>query len=218
MTLKLFLSATAIFFICLFVSWYSTTQLRRKHGSDIRVVWYFFALSLVATFGIAWQAADIGAINEHGAFQGSLGEIIKKLLDFMLNINADLKILIGIVLLIVLPQIISYVLSGLAGCATTPLLIEGSLRFLIWGLVKSFVVCAGIILSLAVFGMWKGWDAWWPGALALLYTSALLVMLSFAVLLMYRETEAVTSDIRKHFPKFVKPFDAIHRCFTRHES
>lgn len=213
----LFFLAVAIFLICLFVSGYSTIQLRRNHSADIRVVWYFVSLSFVVTLGIAWWALDNGALSHDGSFQGSLGETLKKLLSFMLDLNTDLKILVAIVSLITLPQLFSYVLSGLSGCATAPLLIEGSLSFLIWGLVKSFAVCAGIIFSFAFFGMWQGWYTLRSGAFAMIYTSLVMVMLSFAVLLMYRETETVATDLQKYFPKFVKPCIAIHSWFTRHE-
>lgn len=212
---KLVLSAAFIFFVCLFVSWYSTKQLRQRHGGDIRVVWYFFSLSSVATFGIAWWAVSKGALNQN-EFVGSFGESLKWILEFMLDLNTDLIVLLAIVSIITLPQLISYVLSGLSGCAATPFLIEGSLSFLIWGLVKSFAVCGGIIFSLAGFGMWQGWHTWWQGGFTMTYTSSMLVMFSFAVLLMYREAETVATDFHKHLPKVAGRCQAIHKWCTRH--
>jgi hypothetical protein len=217
MTWQSILLAVAIFLICLFVSWYSILQLRRNHGADIRVVWYFVSLALVVALGIGWWAVDNGALGQHGTFVGPNGEALKKFLDFMLDLNTDLKILAAIVLLITVPQLLGYVLSGLSGSAAAPLLIEGSLSFFVWGLVKAFAVCAGIIFSLAILGMWQGWHTWWPGGFAMTYTSLMLVMLSFATLLMYREAETVSADLHKYFPKLVKPFIAIHSWFTRKE-
>ncbi|MHB1332917.1 MAG: hypothetical protein ACYCY1_09990 [Sulfuriferula sp.] len=215
MTWKLILAATFIFLTCFLISWYSIRQLREKNGRDIRIVWYFFSLSWVATYGIAWWAVSKGALHQQG-FQGGLGELLKKLLGIMLDLNADLIVLLAIVAIITLPQLIGYVLSGLSGCASAPFLIEGSLSFLVWGLIKSFSVCAGIILSLAVFSMWQGWHTWWQGGFVMTYTSSLLLMFSFAVLLMYREAESVASDFRKYFPKTHKVCLTVHKWFTRH--
>ena len=134
----------------------------------------------------------------------------------MLNLEASLIFVLSIAGLIVLPQLIGYLLSGLSGCAGTPFLIEGSLSFLAWGLVKSFSVCGGIVISLAVFGTWHGWHTWQQGGFVMMYTSSMLIMFSFAVLLMYREAETVASDIQKHFPKLYARCLAIHLWCSRH--
>lgn len=215
MNWKLIIAAVFVFLSCFFVSWYSIRQLRKNHGRDVRVVWYLFSLTLVITCGIASWAVSNGALNEHG-FEGELGAFLEKFLSAMLNLEASLTFLLAIAGLIVLPQIIGYFLSGLSGCASAPFLIEGSLSLLVWGLVKSFSVCGGIVISLAVFGMWHDWYTWQQLGLVMTYTSLMLIMFSFIVLLMYREAETVTSDIHKHFPKLYARCLAIHLWCTRH--
>ena len=215
MNWKLILAAAFLFITCFFVSWYSIRQLRKDHGGDVRVVWYLFSLTLVITCEIASWAVSNGVLNEHG-FEGELGAFLEKLLITMLNLEASLIFVLSIAGLIVLPQLIGYLLSGLSGCAGTPFLIEGSLSFLAWGLVKSFSVCGGIVISLAVFGTWHGWHTWQQGGFVMMYTSSMLIMFSFAVLLMYREAETVASDIQKHFPKLYARCVAIPLWCSRH--
>jgi hypothetical protein len=217
--LSFLLSPSAAFFLVfLLIGLYSIHQLSRNRGDDIRVVWYLFSLSLVVTFGIALWAVDIDAINKSGSFNGTSGEMLKKLLDFMLDLNTDFKILLAIVTFIVLPQLLSYVLSGISGCASPPFLIERSWMFFIWGLVKSFAVCAGIIFSIAIFVIWKDWHDSWSDTLPLFYLSTMLVMLSFSTLFTHREAKTQAIDLKKNCPSLGNLFKGMHRWFTRHAS
>lgn len=211
----IYLFVVAAIFLFLYLVRYFTLHLSREHGGDIRVVWYFFSLSLVVTFVIALWAVDSGAITEHGTFQGGAGEALQKLLHFMLDLNADIKILVVIFAFIVLPQVFSYVLSGLSGCASNPLLIRESFSFFVWGLIKAFAGCAGIISSLSMFGLWKnlaGWSV--QGAFAMLFTSVALIFFSFLVLFQYRAAETVAADIHNRCHSRLV---AMHRWFTRAE-
>lgn len=200
-----------IYFFCM--------QLSRKHGSDIRVVWYLFSLSLVMTLGIALWAINIGAIDEHGNFFGSVGASIKWLLKFMLDLNMDVKIFLTIVVLITLPQFVSYILSGLFGSASPPLLIEGSLSFFVWSLVKSFAVASGILFLMAILGLWNHWTDWsWLGACTMMLMSTMLITLSFVALNFYRDIEGVFAALQNKAPEGLrKILVAIHAWFTRNE-
>lgn len=202
----------SIFLIC-----YSCVQLSHKNGSDIRVVWYFFSLSLVATSGIIWWAIEISAIDKHGSFHGYVGETIQHWLHFMLDLNTDLIIFSAIVALIAVPQLLCYILSGLFGSASVPFLIEESFKFFVWSLVKSFAVASGIFVSLAGFGIWNQWTGWnWQGSCALVFMSVVLVMLAFTTLLLYREAKSVLADLRKTIPEWIyRPIRVLHTWFMR---
>ena len=214
--MKIILIALLLLF-ALVIVYYSASQLSRRYGGDIRVVWYFFSLSFVSTSGIAWWGIKIGALDERGAFQGNTGEVINKLLSFMLDINTDLYIIFAIVVLVIIPQLFSYILSGLFGCATAPMLMAGSLRFLVWGVTKSFVVVAGVLLSISVFGLWNHWAKWTlEGAGALVYTSVMLIAIAFAILLSYREAKSVVGQLQKSCPDGIcRMLALMHRWFTR---
>ncbi|MDP9013722.1 MAG: hypothetical protein M3O41_13925, partial [Pseudomonadota bacterium] len=62
-----------------------------------------------------------------GAFQGQLGAAINSFLKFMLDLNSDVKVFITILALVVVPQFVSYVLAGLFGCASAPVLVGRAL-------------------------------------------------------------------------------------------
>lgn len=201
------------------IIYYSGTKLSHNYGSDIRVVCYLFSLSLVVTSEIAWWAVSNGAIDKQGTFNGVAGQYLDTLLSFMFNLTEEIIIFVAIVVLIVLPQILSYFLSGLFGCASTPVLIQGSFRFLVWSLVKLFAVTPGVLLPIAIIGLYKNWDHWgWRGVSASVFLTAMLIMFSFFVLTLYRDPEGVIADVKNKMPSFIrKMLISTHAWLTRSE-
>ncbi|MGO4396175.1 hypothetical protein AB4Z46_32985 [Variovorax sp. M-6] len=186
--LGLFSTIVFVVFGAVFIIGYAGRQLAYRHGSDIRIVWYLFSLALTSTFLIAWWATSAGAIDAAGNFHGTAGAVLHKLLELMLDLQADLKILGAMVALVILPQFLSYVLSGLFGCAVAPMLVGPSFRFFFWSVVKSFVIAAGIILVVAVFGWVQGWNGLSARkAVELAGTTLLLLTMSFFLLYIYRD-------------------------------
>ncbi|WP_027997104.1 hypothetical protein [Simplicispira psychrophila] len=192
-------------------------KLANKYGTDVRVVWYLFSLAVVTTCITAAWASSIGAIDDKGVFQGELGAAVNVLLKFMLDLDADLKIFSSILAIVLLPQIASYVLSGIFGCASAPIFVGGTIRFFIWGLVKSFVVAAGIVLSVALYGYFSNWSGWSvKGAASMSSMSGLLLMLSFSMLYLYRDFHAaVEKQSPNKFPKIQKMVDSLQSWLTR---
>jgi len=199
---------------------YAATKLRHKNGSDIRLVWYFFSLSLTVTSSITLWAFSVGWIDKQGNFQGRLGAFIGKLLHVMLDLNTDIAIVASLAALVAVPQILSYFLSGLSGWATAPILFRQSIAFVVWGTVKSFAVAAGILFPLWLIGSvlhWKGWDI--VGATALLLLALGMLSLAFSVLVFYREAEEVIEAGYKKMPRRLRRiFLLSHSWMTRNES
>lgn len=192
-------------------------KLAKQNGGDIRAIWYFFSLAFISTgVAIIW-ASSVGAVDSQGSFQGDLGAALNKLLKFMLDLDADLKIFFSILSITLFPQFISYILSGLFGCASAPLFVGESIRLFIWGVVKSFVVAAGIILSFSLYGYfnnWIGWDG--KGATSMSSMSGLLLMESLFILYLYHDIYASLGKPLSHrFSKLKKTASKLQRWFTR---
>ena len=211
------ISAVIVFISCVFIIWAATEQLKHKHGKDIRIVWYGFWLSFVVTFEISLWAVGYGAINTQGSFEGSLGQLLRTIMGHLLDLNADVAVILGIVSIITLPQFFSYVLSGLSGCASRPLYIGESWTFLIWFLVKSFAGCGGIILAVASYSMYRGWSTFTAGV-ALIDTAAMLITLALIVLHLYRDSSTLPTDFQTKFPKAAAVFSSAHKNFTKYSS
>jgi hypothetical protein len=159
----------------------------------------------------------VGAIDADGVFQGNLGAAINTFLKFMLDLDTDLKVFSSIVAMILLPQIASYLLSGLFGCASAPIFVGGAIRFFVWSIVKSFVVAAGIILSIALYGYFNNWNGWSAkGGASMLSMSGLLLMLSFSVLFLYRDVhDSVAPPPTNRPSKLLRLVAHIQRWLTR---
>lgn len=198
------------------ILYYTYSLLSHENGSDIRLVWYFFSLSLVATFIIASWAIENGFISKNGQFYGSQGTSLKKLLNTMLDINLDLQILYTIVVVIVVPQLFCYILSAILGCASPPRFLKGSFDFLIFGVGKTFSVSSGILISLFIFG-WSNSliESSLKNIFISMFTPIVMISLSFIVFIEFRAAEILTRDFNTRFPHFHKMLLKIHEFATR---
>lgn len=186
------LAAGSVFLVltAVFVIGHAGRRLAERNASDIRIVWYFFSLSLTSTLLIAWWASSVGAIDATGSFHGTAGSVLHRLLDVMLDLETDLKVLFGLAALVIAPQLLGYLLSSPFGCSTAPILVGPTFRFVFWSVVKFFVVAAGIFLVIA----WYGWAHGWSGldgrkAAGLTLTGLLMLVLAFALLYLYRDLD-----------------------------
>jgi hypothetical protein len=187
-TSSLLVLFAAILLAAIVVIWYAGTRLADHHGSDLRIVWYLFSLSSLCTLIAAAWASSVGAIDPSGSFQGGWGKAIEAFLKFMLDLDTDVKLFATILAVVVLPQMTSYLLSGLFGCASSPILIGRAFALFVWSTVKSFVVASGILLTVAIYGGGRGWVAWnLKGAVSMSLLSLMLLVLSFGCLYLYRD-------------------------------
>lgn len=190
-------SATSLFgslgliALALLVIALTARKLATCHGSDVRIVWYFFALALTATLLIAWWASGAGAIDAAGSFRGKAGSLLLGLLKITVDVGGGLKFYGGAVALIVVPQMISWALSGLAGCAAAPILVGPALRFFMWSIVKTLVIAAGVVLGATLYGSWQNWTGLTSSRVLELTGSAfVLVASSFVTVYLFRDAES----------------------------
>lgn len=198
------------FFICIVAG--ITYLLSKKNGRDIRVVWYLSSLTVMITFGVAWIAISTGAIKE-GQFVGEYGAFLNSVIEFMLDLEKDFLVFTGVASFIMVPQFACYILSGLSGNAKSPMLMSASFSFLFWGIIKSLVVCASVLVSLGGLCLLgylseSGHNSW-----LFVVTGLYSLVLAFGIIFLYREGEQLARYVGKHVP-FLK---AVHIWFTRKE-
>jgi hypothetical protein len=192
--LQLLFVFAAIVLVALSAIGYAGIKLAERHGGDVRIVWYIFSLSSVCTCIASMWAGSIGAIDSAGVFQGRWGPVVNSLLMFMLDVDTDVKLFAGILAIYVIPQIASYGLSGLFGCASAPIFVGRAVGLFVWSVVKSLVVASGVLLSLAIYGWIKGWIAWnQKGVASMSCFSLMLLVSSFGCLYMYRDIKATAA-------------------------
>ncbi|WP_139317894.1 hypothetical protein [Pseudomonas sp. PA1(2017)] len=186
--------------------------LREKNGGDIRVVWYLSSLTIMISFGVAWLAISANVLRG-GEFVGEYGDLLNSFIRFMLDIEKDFLIVTGVACLIILPQCACYVLSGLSGNAKSPMLMSASFSFLVWGVIKSLVIYASILISLGglyLLGCLSGKDQ----SSFLISTGLYSLLLAFCIISLYREGEQLARFMGKRMP-FLK---RVHEWCARKES
>ena len=190
----------------------------KKHGGGIRVVWGFFSFFFVVTSVALFWAFSSGVFTELGATTNGQGEFLLKIFDVMTDIELDLKIFLAVFVIMVLPQLLCYVLSGLSGNAWNLFFIKESWAFLVWSTIKAFATCAGVFFSVAMVGMYYIHD-WREGkGLGLIFMSLSAQIIAFVILYVYRESETVIDWFRQKLPSwFIRHLSCLHKCFTRHE-
>ncbi|WP_168794450.1 hypothetical protein [Paraburkholderia aromaticivorans] len=124
----------------------------------IRVVCYFFSLSVCATPVVILAAIARKQIGEDGAAKGDLGHFIRDwLLPFFFDVGSDFIFLSVAVALVIVPQLVSFLLCASFGCAHAPIFISRSIDVLFWGLAKACCVASGILFSFTLFCSIRGW-------------------------------------------------------------
>lgn len=200
-----FLTAAALTLALLVLISYMGLKLADDHGSDVRVVWYLFSLASTSTFLIALWASSVGAIDAHGSFHGDRGTAIRLLLHFMLDLESSLKLFGSLLAIVLIPQLFCYGLSGLFGCASRLILVGRSVSFFVWAVVKSFVVAAGIMLVLALYGFVRGWEDWGArGAVSMAFIPVVLLAISFYLLYVYRDISAGTNTVNTNRAEWLR--------------
>lgn len=132
------------FFLSLFL-WGAGYVVSKKHPDEMYLVWYIHALFLVLFTGLEIRAqlngAELAAIC--GSYQGPCNSMLKSLTSF-----EDEAALIAIgAAVIILPQVLSYLPSGVFGCATPPLFVWTTLKLGVWSLVKFCAGFGGIVMA-----------------------------------------------------------------------
>lgn len=202
-----------LFLFCCFA-----LQLAKNWGSDVRLVSYLAALSGIVAYIVASIASDLGAIDTSGKFAGSMGKHLNALLHLVLDLSTDLKLVGAAVAIVLLPQLISYVVSGLFGCAHKPLFTGLTLRVAFWLSVKPFVIVGGVMLALAAFGNIHNW-----AGMTLVKSAALgwlglaLIVVALVYIYFYRDIPSMVSSSLRSFGWFKRVGDWFSRTENKSE-
>jgi hypothetical protein len=205
---------------CTGLLYYSGQVLKEHHGDDIRIIWYFFSLTFVISYIIGLWATSNGAIDSSGSFVGEAGDFINKLLTATLDIKLSIYLILAILALILIPQFMCYLLSGIFGVASSPLYISESIKFLIWGLIKTFIIVSGVTAAILLFGSFSSWKSFeLKNIFGWSLISLAFCFFSFMTLLLYRESEKMLADIKEIMPnRLLDPLIKLHNFFTRHSA
>jgi hypothetical protein len=159
--------------------------LRRSHARHIYLIWYVFSFFFVLFLSLNVVA---GHNQQHieDIFGSSAKAYFMTLYDLLTDGEGEIKMVLGIVGLVVLPQFLTYILSGVTGSASPPLLVSHSMDFAIWSLAKFSAALSAIVLAdWAVKVDWQQWRNFDIITSLSLFLAIWLLVLSFLLVWMH---------------------------------
>ncbi len=119
--------------------------LRERHSTAIYTVWYVYSLFFVLFFGVHYIAADqhVSLVKICGSYEVTCASIYNALT----NVDDELSLIAITIALLVVPQVLTYVLSGLSGSASAPRFVLIIERVAAWSFIKFSAGVAGILTA-----------------------------------------------------------------------
>ncbi|AXW61543.1 hypothetical protein CJO94_05820 [Ralstonia solanacearum] len=205
--------------VMVFVLYWCMRELVPAHSNAVNVLWYFFSLAAVLTVLIEWVASANHWIDAQGVATGRIGQFILGLPEEALNIKTSLFLALGIPSIVVAPQLLGYLLSGLWGCASPPKWFWATVRMFFYGMAKSFIVAGGVLVPLAWFGYGWGQISSLQYFVAIETVALMLVVFAFLFLMYAGYVEEIRYLVRKVVDRWTQNHPrlaGLHRWMTKY--
>ncbi|WP_426437055.1 hypothetical protein [Bradyrhizobium genosp. P] len=134
----------------------ATLYLRRKHPAHVFTIWYAFWLMLTLFSGLfyyVWanERSISGSILSGASLVGGFVVWFQKTsMDF----RDESYLIASIYAAVVLPQFMSYLVSGIFGCANRLVLVEWITAAMTWLVIKFLAVLSGILMAQAIAALY----------------------------------------------------------------
>jgi hypothetical protein len=99
---------------------------------------------------------------------------------------------------LILPQILSYLISGIFGCGSPPVLVSTITRIVTWSLIKFFCMLSGILAAQSIFALYGNPYLSPKDAPVKLVEALFMIALSFLIMAFYYKTEDLYAATAKH--------------------
>lgn len=189
-------------------------MVRRDHPHHVHTLWYLFSLTLCSVSVLFLYIYKNAVSIQNTPLSGMPGRVAVMFLGASMDVREELLILGTFAALFILPQILSYFISGVFGCGSPPILVSTVSRIVIWSLVKFFCVLSGILAAQSIFALY-GQPYLYPKDSAVKFVEALLMIsISFLTMAAYYSVEILYDLISNRFA--VTGLEAFSRFMTRY--
>ena len=110
--------------------------LRKSHAAEIYIIWLFFTFFLVLFYLLDSFPLNLPAIG-----------IVSDIYDTLDDADFEAKLVFVAFVLLIVPQVLTYFLSGLSGSASRPMLVSDITNAGLWSLVKFLAAFSGIVTA-----------------------------------------------------------------------
>ena len=186
----------------------SIIMIRRDHAHHVNTLWYLFFLISCCYSGLLVYLHDSNLIlfgnpySQYTLWEKAVAWIIKVSTD----VKGELFFVFAILLLVIVPQCLCFLISGIFGCGSPPILISTTTRVTILSLIKFFCVLSAIFAGQSIYIFYTGDYIYTPpGERVLLhehlggpnmviranYNALLMMSVSFAISAIYYKIDAL---------------------------
>lgn len=191
----------------------SIIAVRRDQQHHVHTVWYIFSLTLCLMLALDLYIYVSFITERRSSFGQAAGDIIIFVFNSSTKVSEEIYILIFIFWILIVPQTLSYIISGIFGCGSRPILISQITAFVIWSLIKSLSVVSGILAALSVFALYGEPYLRPKDSLPLLIKALISISMSFSIMAIYYKMENVFGFIIKH--QRLRFASSVHNFLTR---
>jgi hypothetical protein len=135
---------------------FATLYLRRKHPGHVFTIWYAFWLMLTLFSGLFYYVSANARTIHDSPLSGSsfLGGLVVWFQNASMNFRDEGYLIGSIYVAVLLPQFMSYLVSGIFGCASRLILVEWITAAMTWLVIKFLAVLSGILMAQAIAALY----------------------------------------------------------------
>jgi hypothetical protein len=124
--------------------------LRKRHSGEIFLIWYLFSFFFILVTGLGISGNY--PTQTTSVICGSYKETCAEIFTLFINVDDELFFVGTLAALAIIPQILTYILSGLSGSARSPTGLWHIEKFAIWSFIKVSACYSGAIVSFFIWG------------------------------------------------------------------
>ena len=196
-----------LFFIGFLIAGFIPTwAMRKKNSREIYIIWYIFSFSFLLFFGLhiaAW-AHNYHLTQMCGSYEG----MCKAIYGSLTAVEDELYLLAAVTGVILGPQLLTYVLSGIFGAAHAPKFVEQIRKFVVWSYIKFNACLSGIQAASGLSRLFSQNAVAWSD----LILAAMWLAVAFSYAFVEGLEKAPSSAIEKRAYQWLH---RVHKFFTR---
>jgi hypothetical protein len=135
------------------LAWMISMMSKRDRIEEINAIWYVFSLVLVVRWAVDFAAWSNGYRSLHDFLEKVMGipsSLTLRLHDWLTNIGGEVMLVASVIVVAVLPQLMTYALAGIFGCARSPPAVWIFEKLAAWSAIKFLAAFSAILLEAAI--------------------------------------------------------------------
>ncbi|WP_028209053.1 hypothetical protein [Paraburkholderia nodosa] len=170
---------------------YSLNEKAKSEPENIYTMWYLYCLVLMASLIVLGAAAYLGMFGFDGVPRNPIARAIVWGVEYFLAVPEDCAVLLGILVIVVVPQWGAYVLSGAVGAARRSRHVVATGKVVAIFISKAFLSASAVALAIVVVGSYYAWLTPGPlNVLANVMTAVMLLMIGLMIFCLVPVREA----------------------------